>query len=107
MVPLHTALIGIHPVEYIFAPVLLIVGALSGLSIVDPELAFRYENIFQLRDVELSGLGVALQVGGGLLALLIVGPYLHLQEIPFGVLSATAFYGSALLAIVVHWPPEL
>lgn len=107
MVSLQTAFVAVHPVEYILFPVLLIVGALSGLSIVDPELAFRYENIFQLRDVELSGLGVALQVGGGLLALLIGGPYLHLQEIPFGVLSAAAFYGSALLAIVVHWPPEL
>jgi len=106
MVPFHAAFVTIHPVEYIFAPLLLIVGALSGLSLVDPELAFRYENIFQLRDVELSGFGVALQVLGGILALLIGGPYLHLQSIPFGVLSAVAFYGSALVVMVVHWPPK-
>ncbi|MCL9814664.1 hypothetical protein [Natranaeroarchaeum aerophilus] len=107
MVPSHAAFITIHPIEYILLPVLLIAGALSGLSLVDPELAFRYENIFQLRDVELSGFGVTLQVLGGALGLLIGGPYLYLQEIPFGVLSAVAFYGSALVVMVVHWPPDL
>lgn len=66
MVPFHAAFVLIHPVEYILLPVLLIAGALSGLSIVNPELAFRYGNIFQLRDVELSGFGVAVQVIGGL-----------------------------------------
>lgn len=82
MVPLHAAVGTIHSVEYILASFLLIVGALSGLSSVDPELAFRYENVFQLRDVELSVFGVALQVLGGALALVIGGPYLYLQEIP-------------------------
>ncbi|WP_254864052.1 hypothetical protein [Halovivax gelatinilyticus] len=39
------------------------------LSIVDPERAFRYENIFQIRDVELSGFGVAIQQISGVFLL--------------------------------------
>ncbi|QSG03583.1 hypothetical protein [Natranaeroarchaeum sulfidigenes] len=106
MVPLQTAFVAVHPVEFLLAPLLLLVGALGGLSIVNPELAFRYENIFQLRDVELSGFGVALQVLGGVLALLVAGPYLYLQDIPFGVLSAVTFYGSALVVMYVHRPSK-
>lgn len=107
MVPLHTVFVTIHPLEFILVPFLLIAGGLSGLSLVNPELAFRYENIFQLRDVELSGFGVALQVLGGALGLLIGGPYLYLREMPFGLFSTITFYGSALVVMVVHWPPDL
>ncbi len=80
-----------HPLELLFLPVWALVGALCGLSIVDPELAFRYENVFQLRDVELSSFGVALQVGGGLLALVIVGPYIFIRMPSLGIISAVGF----------------
>lgn len=107
MVSIGTLLwIGWHPLELLFVPVWGIAGALSGLSIVDPELAFRYENIFQLRDVELSSFGIVLQVGGGLLALVIVAPYIFFRAPSLGLVSVLAFYGGAVLMSVRHWPPE-
>ena len=95
-----------HPLELLFIPVWVIIGALSGLSLVNPELAFRYENIFQLRDVELSSFGVVLQVGGGILVLLIVGPYFFIQTPSFGIVSLLTLYGGAIVALIRHWPPK-
>lgn len=93
-----------HPLEPLFVPVWAIAGGLSGLSLVDPELAFRYENVFQLRDVELSSFGVFLQVGGGILALVLFGVYI-LARPSLGFVSVLAFYGSAVVALSRHWPP--
>lgn len=50
--------------------ILAALAAFGSLSIVDPELAFRLENIFQLRSVELSTFGVLVQQLGGLVAVL-------------------------------------
>lgn len=47
-----------------------LLAAFGSLSIVDPELAFRLENIFQLRSVELSTFGVLVHQLGGLVAVL-------------------------------------
>ncbi|SDR13938.1 hypothetical protein [Natronobacterium texcoconense] len=95
-----------HPIEFVFVPVWLIIGGLCGLSLVDPELAFRYENIFQLREAELTAFGVVLQVGGGLLALLLVGPYTVFRLSPIGAVTLVSFYGSAAIVLIKHWPPK-
>lgn len=50
-----------------FAPL----AALGALGLVDPELAFRLENIFQLRSVELSPFGRFVQRAGGIVAVLV------------------------------------
>ncbi|MFP8956169.1 hypothetical protein ACLI4Y_05530 [Natrialbaceae archaeon A-CW3] len=95
-----------HPIELVLVPLWFAAGGFAGLSIVDPERAFRYENLFQIRDVELSALGVAVQVGMGVLALLIVVPFLSMHDMPFGVVSALSFYGGALAILATHWPPS-
>ncbi len=66
------------------------------LSLVDPERAFRLENIFQLRDVELSEFGIAMQHIGGAL-LIIVSTFLvatvlrPLAVVPLFVVSGLPF----------------
>ncbi|MCL9817124.1 hypothetical protein [Natronocalculus amylovorans] len=74
-------------------------GAFSGLSIVDPARAFRYENFLQIRSIELTEFGRALQQGGGILGLLI-GPAIGYTMIgPIGVVAVLA---SGLLAIAAY-----
>lgn len=92
--------------ELAFVPLWLVLGALSGLTVVDPELAFRYWNIFQLRDVELSMFGVVLYVGGALLSLVVVMPVAILLYDPLGWITAVSYYGGAGLLMVRHWPPK-
>lgn len=48
-------------------PILFIFAAWGSLSFIYPQLAFRIENIFQLRSVELSVFGVLVHKVGGLI----------------------------------------
>lgn len=76
-----------------------IFGAFFGLSIVDPERAFRYENLFQIRTVELSEFGKLLQVGGGVLCVL-AGPFIAASIV--GRIGAIFFIGG-VVAIIGHY----
>lgn len=52
-----------------FGIAILLASAWATLGVIYPQLSFRIENIFQLREVELSTFGLLLHKGGGLLAL--------------------------------------
>lgn len=59
---LHPTLIA----SVVFAPI----AAYGALGIADPELAFRLENVFQLREVELSTFGILVHKAGGFVAVI-------------------------------------
>ena len=99
------AFLSVDPIEFVFVPVWAILGALCGLTLVNPERAFRYVNIFQLRDVELSTFGIVWHVGGALITLAFAFPYVLIQGEPIGVISAVTFYGVAVGMFVRNWPP--
>ena len=99
------AFLSVDPIEFVFVPVWVLIGALCGLTLVNPERAFRYLNIFQLRDAELSTFGIVWHVGGALIALAFAFPYVLIQGEPIGVLSAVIFYGATVGMLVRNWPP--
>lgn len=99
-------MVSLFAFEILFLPVWMILGGLSGLTLVNPELAFRYSNIFQLRDVELTQFGVVLHVGGSLLMLTVAVPYFLLRNPAIGWISVAAIYGSAGMMMFRHWPPK-
>ena len=97
---------GVTTLELVFTPAWFLFGALCGVALVHPELAFRYSNIFQLREVELTMVGVILHVGGAVVALLLVFPYFLLTSPALGWASAIAFYAGAAVFVQRHWPPK-
>ncbi|ADD04889.1 uncharacterized protein Nmag_1310 [Natrialba magadii ATCC 43099] len=89
----------ISVLNVVFGVIFGLIGAFAGLSIVDPERAFRYENIFQIRTVELTEFGKLLQVGGGVIGALIV---------PFFAASAVGVIGGAFsilgtASVMIHY----
>lgn len=97
--------LSVDPVEILFVPVWALLGGLCGLTLVNPERAFRYLNLFQLRDAELSTFGIVYHVGGALITLAIAFPYVLIRGEPIGVLSAVTLYGAAVAVLVRNWPP--
>lgn len=75
-------------------------GWFSALNVVGPKRAFRYENMFQLRSVELSEFGTLMQVIGGVLGI-VVGLFVAGGIVgPFGVVTLIA--GVAVCGIQYH-----
>lgn len=66
-------------------------GLYGSLSFCFPQLAFRLENIFQLRSVELSGFGLFIHKAGGIVligaALLMPLHYDVLETIPVSMIG--------------------
>jgi len=77
-------------------------GLLGMVGVVDPELSFRLQNLFQVNRVELTGFGRAMHYYGGLfsivfgLLLTLVLPlhFTALYLVIFGGLSGYLYLGS-------------
>lgn len=74
--------------------IFLIMGLYGSISFSYPQLAFRLENIFELRSVELSGFGMFVQKSGGLL---LIGTALGLPFFAgFPILVVPGLVGTAI-----------
>lgn len=85
----------------IVSPIIFLMAAFGALGVVYPELAFRIENIFQLRSVELSGLGIALHKIGGIFAVVVSVAF----ALRFGsiILLTAAVVGAAMPPLYFFW----
>lgn len=73
-------------------------AAYGALGVVHPELAFRLENIFQLRQVELSTFGLFVHQFGGFVAVLVC----LLLAVAYGGLVAAVVVSIAALAVPAY-----
>lgn len=93
-------------IDALFLPVWVVLGAICGVTLVDPERGHSHVSVFRRRAVELSRFGLVLYVGTAFFTAAIMFPAYLLQVESLRWLSALAFYGPLLVMLIRHWPPE-
>lgn len=92
-------------IDALFLPIWVVLGALCGVTLADPERGHRHVSIFNRTPAELSRTGVVLYVGTAFLTAGLLFPAYLLGTESLVRVSALAFYGPAVVAFARHWPP--
>ena len=99
------AILSGRSIDLLFLPIWVVLGALCGVTLADPERGHRHVTLFNRNPVELSRAGVVLYVGTAFCTAVVMFPaYLRGME-SLAWASALAFYGPAVVAFARHWPP--
>ena len=99
------AILSGNPIDLLFLPIWVVLGALCGVTLADPERGHRHVSLFNRNPVVLSRAGVALYVGTAFLTAVVLFPAYLLGTESLVWVSALAFYGPAAVAFAMNWPP--